>query len=478
MKLFSPVLVKKGEWRADAEEDMKRKWLIVGILGFLQLLVCAGIIAVVWISGQSLGKARFFYVADTHVVQTVEETFAVDGPATLDVSASSDVNVIVGAGDDVEVTATLDLWGEDEEDARQQLDVQMYQEEGRVVVSIERQPRIYALAVYAKGPHVTLDIRVPAGTRLELETSFGDVEVGGDAGSMELRAIDIQSGSGDIMVTGVGDAQDVKIETLAGDITLQGIESDDLVVRSSSGEISLVEMDISGAVKVRSMPGDVNIWQMSAERLVVGTGAGEFTAADLEVMGGIEIDTSSGDATLREIEAESLFVHTSAGGIRVETGVLAGDLDLESTSGDITVKDVRAAFYKLVTSSGSATLDGCSGPLYFRTSPGDVEIRHCSDAQLDIETSSGEVNFSGSLAAEGDHRVKSSVGDVRIELPVKAAFDLDVQTAHGDIDIAPDFSVVMTSFDEQAIEGQVNGGGPLLQVYTRSGSVTLLSGAE
>lgn len=457
---------------------MKRKWLIVGILGFLQLLVCAGIIAVVWISGQSLGEARFFYVADTHIVETVEETFAVDGPATLDVSVPSDVTVIVGAGDDVEVTATLDLWGEDEEDARQQLDVQMYQEESRVVISVERQPRIYALAVYARGPHVTLDIRVPPGTRLELETSFGDVEIGGDAGSMMLRAIDIRSGSGDIMVTGVSDAQDVKVGTSAGDITLQGIESDSLIASSSSGEINLVEMDISGAVKVRSMSGDVSIWQMSAESLVVGTSAGEFTAADLEVMGGIEIDTSSGDVTLREMEAESLSVHTGAGGVRAETGTLAGGLDLESTSGDITVMDVRAVSYKLVTSSGSVMLDGCRGPLYLRTSPGDVEIRHCSDAQLDIETSSGDVTFSGNLAAEGEHRVKSSVGDVRIKLPVDAAFDLDVQTAHGDIDIDSDFAVVMTDFSEQAIEGQVNGGGPLLQVYSRSGSITLLSGAE
>jgi DUF4097 and DUF4098 domain-containing protein YvlB len=97
---------------------------------------------------------------------------------------------------------------------------------------------------------------------------------------------------------------------------------------------------------------------------------------------------------------------------------------------------------------------------------------------LDVETSSGGVDFAGSLAAEGEHRVKSSVGDVQIELPAGAAFDLDVQTVHGDIDIDADFSVTMTRFGEQAIEGEVNGGGPLLQIHTRSGSVTLLSAAE
>jgi DUF4097 and DUF4098 domain-containing protein YvlB len=113
-----------------------------------------------------------------------------------------------------------------------------------------------------------------------------------------------------------------------------------------------------------------------------------------------------------------------------------------------------------------------------RTVSGDVEIRNCRDAVLDIETSSGSVDFSGSLAAEGEHRVKGSVGDVQMELPADAAFDLDVQTTHGDIDIDSNFSVMMTRVDEQAIEGEANGGGPLLLIHTRSGSVTLLSGAE
>lgn len=458
---------------------MKRKWLIVGILGFLQLLVCASIIAVVWIGGKASGDVRFFYVTDTHIVETVEETFEVDGPAILDLeSPTSDVNVTIGEGDAVEITATLDLWGIDEEDARQQLDVQMRQEGNRIIVRIEELPRIYVFVAYVNSSRVTFDIRVPSDTTLQLETSVGDIEVGDGASNAVLRTVDVHSTSGEITMTNLGGAEDVTVVTSVGDVTLQDIAAADLAVSSTSGGLVLTNLRVSNEVTIKSSAGDVQMEQLSSGSLVVDTSSGELVASGLDVAGSVDLETTSGDVTLREVEASSLTIHTKPGTIWVEDGIVDSALDLEAISGDITAMSVHAPSYNLATSAGSIMLDGCGGPLNVRTVSGDVEIRNCSDAVLDIETSSGGVEFVGSPAAEGEHRVKSSVGDVQIEIPANTAFDLDIQTAHGDIDIDSDFSVVMTDFSEQEIEGQVNGGGPLLRVRTRSGSVTLLSGAE
>ena len=68
---------------------MKRKWWIVGGLVFLELLVCGGIILTLWAGRAVFEGVRLFYVADTHVEETVEETFFVDGPAVLDLEAVS-----------------------------------------------------------------------------------------------------------------------------------------------------------------------------------------------------------------------------------------------------------------------------------------------------------------------------------------------------------------------------------------------------
>ena len=107
---------------------MKRKWWIVGILVLLKLLVCGGILLTLWAGRTAFGGIRFFYRADTHIEETVGETFVVDGPAVLDLEAvAGNVTVTGGTEDEVQVTARLSLWGADEEDARQQVDVQMTQ---------------------------------------------------------------------------------------------------------------------------------------------------------------------------------------------------------------------------------------------------------------------------------------------------------------------------------------------------------------
>jgi flagellar basal body-associated protein FliL len=100
---------------------MKRKWWIVGILVILELLVCGGMLLALWAGRTIFQGARFFYRADTHVEETVQETFVVDGPAVLDLEAvAGNVTVTGGTESEAQVTARLSLWGADEEDARQQ----------------------------------------------------------------------------------------------------------------------------------------------------------------------------------------------------------------------------------------------------------------------------------------------------------------------------------------------------------------------
>ena len=111
---------------------MKRKWWLVGVLVLFELLVCAGILLTFWwwrdSAGDALAGVRLFYIADTHVEETVEETFAVDGPAVLDLNGEiGDVSVTGYAADEVQVIARLSLWGEDEQDARRQVQPQQGQ---------------------------------------------------------------------------------------------------------------------------------------------------------------------------------------------------------------------------------------------------------------------------------------------------------------------------------------------------------------
>jgi len=344
---------------------MKRKWWIVGILVLLELLVCGGILLTMWVGRTAFEGVHFFYRADTHVEETVEETFVVDGPAVLDLEADfGDVTVTGSEGDEVEVIARLSLWGSDEEDARRKVDVQMSQEGNRINMRVVRPKGAYVGFAFTRSPRVDFEVRVPSETSLQLATS-----------------------SGDITLIGLSDGGDLEAETNFGELALRDVSADSLTAHSDSGDIQAKEITLDGV---------------------------------------LDLKTNFGSVTVRDVAAERLAAHSDSGEIQVEDATLDGALDLEST-----------------------------------------------EAALTLKTDSGKIYFSGSLHAEEVHQVESSFGKVHLVLPADAAFDLDAETELGSI--KTDFAVMMTEFEEKHIVGEVNGGGPSLQIHTDSGDITLES---
>ena len=429
---------------------MKRKWWIVGVLVFLELLVCAGILLTMWVGRTALGGVRFFYRADTHVEETVEKTFVVDGPAVLDLEADfSDVTVTGSEGDEVQVTASLSLWGSDEEDARRQVDVQMTQEGNRITVRVVRPEWAYVGFSFTRSPRVDFEIRVPSETSLQLATSSGDLTVSDVTGTTKLETnfgnveveevsgpVSAQSDSGDVTFIGLSDGGDLEAETNFGKLVLRDITADSLTAHSDSGDIQAEEVTLDGALDLR---------------------------------------TNFGSVSVRDVEAEHLTARSDSGEIQAEESTLDGALDLETNFGKVTANGVRATSYRLKSDSGGLALDGCSGPLDLQTNFGDIEVRNATGAGLTLKTDSGKIYFSGSLQAEGVHRVESGLGKVHLVLPADAAFDLDAETDFGSI--KTDFAVTVTEFAKKRVAGEVNGGGPLLQIHTDSGDITLESTA-
>ena len=259
---------------------MKRKWWIVGTLVFLELLVCAAILFALWVGRTALGGVRVFYRADTHIEETVEETFVVDGPAVLDLEADfGDVTVTGSEGDRVEVIAKLNLWGSNEEDARQQVDIQMTQEGNRINVRVVRPEWVYIFS-FTKGPRVDFEIRVPPETSLQLVTFSGDLAVSDvigtakletDFGSIEVEEmtgpISSQSDSGDITLIGLTDSGDLEAETNFGKLVLRDITADSLTARSDSGDVQIEAVSLNGVLDLRTNFGSVTMQDVAAERL-------------------------------------------------------------------------------------------------------------------------------------------------------------------------------------------------------------------
>ena len=162
----------------------------------------------------------------------------------------------------------------------------------------------------------------------------------------------------------------------------------------------------------------------------VQTGSGDVRLSNLQ--GEIRVQTGSGDVRAREI-AGSVRGGTGSGDVEIEeTG--AGDIDLHTGSGNITARGVQGSFHG--------------------------------------ETGSGEITAEGTQSGTWDARTGS--GNVRLRLPANAAFDADISTSSGSIDVSSPIEMTVqgrVTDAHKSLHGKVRGGGPLLRVHTGSGDI-------
>lgn len=180
-------------------------------------------------------------------------------------------------------------------------------------------------------------------------------------------------------------------------------------------------------------------------------------------------------------------VRTQSGAI--DLGRLGGDVTVESGSGAVAL-DGAAGAVRITTASGSVTAHGVGGALGVHTSSGAVEAAMSGPGDVDVETGSSGIEVSGATGglklttSSGRLNVRgrpgsawtlsSGSGGVVVELAEGAAFRLDASSRSGSVSL--DGAAVSGQSSKGKVEGTVAGGGPLLRVTTRSGSIRVRVG--
>jgi hypothetical protein len=76
--------------------------------------------------------------------------------------------------------------------------------------------------------------------------------------------------------------------------------------------------------------------------------------------------------------------------------------------------------------------------------------------------------------------VTTGSGQIRLEVPVDAGFELDAHAGSGRVDLASEFTIDREEFDdddrsrERRLEGTVGAGGPVVEARTSSGGIRIL----
>ena len=183
----------------------------------------------------------------------------------------------------------------------------------------------------------------------------------------------------------------------------------------------------------------------------------------------------------------SIRTHSGSGDLIVEG--THGNVDIQTGSGDVKLARLTGAV-RLQTGSGDVRAREISGAVKGGAGSGDIEVQESGPGDVDLHTGSGNIILrgvqgalhaeagSGDITAEGTQsgnwEVRTGSGDVTLRLPGNAAFDADISTSSGSVNV--DHPVEMTvqgrvQEEHKTIRGKVHGGGPLLAVHTGSGDI-------
>ena len=183
----------------------------------------------------------------------------------------------------------------------------------------------------------------------------------------------------------------------------------------------------------------------------------------------------------------TVHAHTGSGDQVIED--VHGNADLQSGSGNMKLSRLTGEI-RVQTGSGDVQAREIAGPVRGGAGSGNLELEETGAGDIDLHTGSGNVTVrgiqgafrgeagSGDITAEGTQmggwEIRTGSGNIRVRLPANAAFDANLSTSSGTLDVdAPITMTVQGRVQEthKQIVGKVRGGGPLLTLRTGSGDI-------
>lgn len=147
---------------------------------------------------------------------------------------------------------------------------------------------------------------------------------------------------------------------------------------------------------------------------------------------------------------------------------VTGAVEAVTGSGSVSVSNI-VGDVNATSGSGGVSIDGVTGDVEVQVGSGSLTA-HGIAGGLEANSGSGGLDIEGDPIRDWDLHAAS--GDVTVDVPDDAAFDLSARTQSGGIDSAHPVSVI-GRIDRRQIEGRVRGGGARVEISSASGSIRI-----
>ena len=146
----------------------------------------------------------------------------------------------------------------------------------------------------------------------------------------------------------------------------------------------------------------------------------------------LEVTSVSADIVSRKVFGEQRLRSVSG---NIDADGVRSNVEIKTVSGDAKLVGLgQAARSRLTTVSGEARLDRVAGELEITSTSGDIVVRSGVVEVVRVRTTSGDVDFQGTLAEGARLEAESVSGDLSVRAPAASGYEYEIATFSGDID--------------------------------------------
>jgi hypothetical protein len=331
------ALPNEDYYRQRPAAEQRRRWG--------RLLLWAGGI---WLAFALIGRFSVPSLGVDLFQQTESFSQTVDGERLLVNLVSDDVTVEPSDDGRIHVDATLRGYGWNNNAAHQALDrleLEVSSDGETARVTVHRPNGGFAFG-FSRSPSVDLQLQVPPGTELRIETMSGEVRASNTSGSLA-----VSTASGDVTLSEHEGM--LNLSTVSGEVQLADGSVTGLNANTTSGDLKLE--GVAGPLKVTTISGEVVIEDASNAELDLQSTSGDISfSGALAASGSFAVNSVSGSVKL-ELPDDSAFT-----------------LDANTLSGEL------GSDFELAGEQSSRRLNGSVGSggptLRIETASGDIEI--------------------------------------------------------------------------------------------------------
>ena len=320
-------------------------------------------------------------------------------------------------------------------------------------------------------------------TRVLLETPRGDVTVhGGDAGDIHvtghksIRAYNSSDADrandetkvhmdrqGDLLTIRLDQAAGRNSATLSADLNIALPKNVNLEIRGRSGDMSVE--NILGSVSIATGRGDLRIKDIGNNVRLESTRSGLVKVTG--VKGNLELNGRGSEVQIEDIQGETAVNGEYSGTLEFRT--LAKQFHFKSQRSDFSVAAIPGS---VILDLGDLRLENVTGPVRFTTASRDVHATDVSNS-LELNVDRGDIQIDQKKTPVPQIDIRSRHGDITLELPEKAGFELDGHTRQGEVSSSFGGSIQAKSEGRGGTITGRFGSGPKVSVNTDRGSITL-----